>query len=86
MALSSLVIRLNPSRYGVIAFDENFNVKQVVEKPQHPPSSYAITGLYFYDTDVVAIAKSLQPSARGELEITDVNQIYLDRKTQSETL
>jgi glucose-1-phosphate thymidylyltransferase len=70
----------NPSRYGVIAFDENFNVKQVVEKPQNPPSSYAITGLYFYDTDVISIAQSLQPSARGELEITDVNQIYLDRK------
>ncbi len=70
----------NPSRYGVIAFDEGFNVKQVIEKPQNPPSSYAITGLYFYDTDVVSIAKSLQPSARGELEITDVNQIYLDRK------
>ena len=69
----------NPSRYGVIEFDEEFQVKKVVEKPQNPPSSYAITGLYFYDQDVVAIAKSLKPSLRGELEITDVNQIYLEK-------
>lgn len=69
----------NPSRYGVIEFDEEFRVKKVIEKPQKPPSSYAITGLYFYDHDVVSIAKSLKQSPRGELEITDVNQIYLEQ-------
>lgn len=69
----------NPSRYGVIDFDEHFNVRRVLEKPKEPPSSFAITGLYFYDTEVVSIAKSLKPSARNELEITDVNQVYLER-------
>lgn len=69
----------NPSRYGVIDFDENFRVKKVVEKPKDPPSSYAITGLYFYDSEVVDIAKNLKPSSRNELEITDVNQKYLDK-------
>jgi glucose-1-phosphate thymidylyltransferase len=69
----------NPSRYGVIDFDENFKVKKVVEKPKDPPSNYAITGLYFYDSSVVSIAKRLKPSHRGELEITDVNQAYLDK-------
>lgn len=69
----------NPSRYGVIDFDENFKVRSVVEKPKIPPSSFAITGLYFYDSQVVSIAKSLQPSYRGELEITDVNQVYLEQ-------
>jgi glucose-1-phosphate thymidylyltransferase len=69
----------NPSRYGVIDFDEAFKVRGLVEKPANPPSSFAITGLYFYDHQVVSIAKSLKPSQRGELEITDVNQIYLER-------
>lgn len=69
----------NPSRYGVIDFDEEFKVRRVVEKPKDPPSSFAITGLYFYDAQVVSIAKSLKPSLRNELEITDVNQIYLER-------
>lgn len=63
----------------VIDFDENFKVKKVVEKPKDPPSNYAITGLYFYDSSVVSIAKRLKPSHRGELEITDVNQAYLDK-------
>ncbi|MEI8300266.1 MAG: glucose-1-phosphate thymidylyltransferase RfbA [Chlamydiota bacterium] len=69
----------NPSRYGVIDFDEAFKVRGVVEKPENPPSSFAITGLYFYDHQVVSIAKNLKPSKRGELEITDVNQIYLEK-------
>jgi glucose-1-phosphate thymidylyltransferase len=69
----------NPSRYGVIDFDEQFNVRRVIEKPEIPPSSFAITGIYFYDASVVSIAKSLTPSARNELEITDVNQVYLNR-------
>lgn len=69
----------NPSRYGVIDFDENFKVRRVVEKPKDPPSSFAITGLYFYDANVVSIAKSLKPSWRNELEITDINQVYLER-------
>lgn len=69
----------NPSRYGVIDFDPQFRVRRVVEKPQDPPSSFAITGLYFYDHEVVSIARSLKPSWRHELEITDVNQIYLER-------
>ncbi len=70
----------NPSRYGVIDFDEAFKVRAVVEKPEKPPSSFAITGLYFYDHQVVSIAKTLKPSKRGELEITDLNQIYLEKR------
>jgi glucose-1-phosphate thymidylyltransferase len=69
----------DPKRYGVVAFNEDYTVTDVVEKPQHPPSSYAVTGLYFYDNDVVDIARSLTPSSRGELEITDVNRAYLKR-------
>lgn len=69
----------DPERYGVVAFDEDGRPAGIVEKPEHPPSSYAVTGLYFYDRDVVDIAKSLSPSARGELEITDVNRAYLER-------
>jgi glucose-1-phosphate thymidylyltransferase len=69
----------NPERYGVIAFDSKSKPVDIVEKPQVAPSRWAVTGLYFYDQDVVGIAKSLKPSARGELEITDINRIYLQR-------
>ena len=67
----------NPERYGVINFDSNFNIDNIEEKPQKPKSSYAITGLYFYDSKVVEKAKTLSPSSRGELEITDLNNLYI---------
>ena len=70
----------DPERYGVAEFDKTNKVLSLEEKPQHPKSNYAVTGLYFYDKDVVAMAKSLQPSARGELEITDLNRLYLDKQ------
>jgi len=70
----------DPERYGVVEFDEDRRVRSIEEKPQHPKSNYAVTGLYFYDNDVLDIAASLQPSARGELEITDVNRVYLERE------
>jgi len=69
----------DPERYGVVEFDDDERVLSIQEKPEHPRSSWAVTGLYFYDNDVVAIADSLKPSARGELEITDVNLAYLER-------
>jgi len=69
----------DPERYGVVAFDLDNRVTEIIEKPKDPPSSFAVTGLYFYDQTVVDIAKSLKPSWRGELEITDVNRAYLER-------
>lgn len=71
----------DPERYGVAEFDAGGKVLSLEEKPQHPKSSYAVTGLYFYDRQVVDLAKSLKPSPRGELEITDLNRLYLEQGT-----
>lgn len=70
----------DPERYGVAEFDEFNKVLSLEEKPKNPKSNYAVTGLYFYDSNVVALAKSLKPSSRGELEITDLNLLYLEKK------
>ena len=70
----------NPKEYGVVEFDSDFQVTDIEEKPKHPKTNYAVPGLYFYDNQVVSMVKNLTPSSRGELEITEINQTYLDRQ------
>jgi glucose-1-phosphate thymidylyltransferase len=70
----------DPERYGVVEFDDNYNVISIEEKPTNPKSSYAVPGIYFYDNEVITIAKNIKPSKRGELEITEINNVYLKNK------
>ncbi len=76
----------NPVEYGVVSFDGTGKVLSLEEKPAQPKSNYAVPGLYFYDADVVSIARALKPSARGEIEITDLNRVYMERGDLSLTL
>ncbi len=77
----------DPERYGIVSFDETGKPKEIEEKPKQPKSNWAVTGLYFYDNEVLDIAATLKPSPRGELEITDVNRVYLEQeKLQVEKL
>jgi glucose-1-phosphate thymidylyltransferase len=71
----------DPERYGVVEFDDDYNVISIEEKPTNPKSSYAVPGIYFYDNKVVTIAKNIKPSKRGELEITEINNVYLKKNT-----
>ncbi len=71
----------DPERYGVVEFDDDYNAISIEEKPTNPKSNYAVPGIYFYDNEVVAIAKNIKPSKRGELEITEINNVYLKKNT-----